>query len=398
MKNPGFEFDELLRTCIHCGLCLNDCPTYRLTGDEAHSPRGRIMVLRQILDPLPDNTWEPDRATIDMCLGCRGCETACPSGVPYGRLLEEGRALLPDPEERLARLVRLFTRYVIPRRRLLAVLAILGPWVSRLSMATGSLARLLSALPRRRASWPRIRGPREGNVAVLAGCAQPVFSPGVLPATLAIIRAAGESPFVPSDQGCCGALAAHAGDLDQARSLGRALIRRLESAESIVIPSAGCSAHLGRLGELFANDPEWGPRAGALASRCEDFVVWVHRNRERFRWRPDLRRVVFQRPCHLRHAQGTDGAAEQVLSGISGVELLETPRADLCCGSAGAWSLEYPELARRRRDEKMADLLAPGPEIILTGNPGCELFLDGGPEGVPVRHLAEYLAELLPGS
>ena len=398
MSAARVDFDELLRTCIHCGLCLNDCPTYRLTGDEAHSPRGRIVALRQLLDPGPDEAWDPGRDSIDMCLGCRGCETACPSGVPYGRLLEEGRAVLPDPEDRLSRLVRLFTRHVIPRRRLLALMAMIGPAVARGSMATGSLARLLSALPRRRATWPRIRGPRHGDVAVLAGCAQPIYSPGVLPATLAIIEAAGARPFVPADQGCCGALAAHAGDLEQARSLGRRLIRALEDAEAVVIPSAGCSAHLTRLGELFAGDPQWGPRARALAARSEDFVVWLHRHRKRIAWRSDTRRIVFQKPCHLRHAQGTDGAAEHILSGINGVELLQTPRADLCCGSAGSWSLEFPELARRRREEKMTDLLGPGPELILTANPGCEMFLDGGPEGVPVRHLAEYLAELLPGS
>jgi glycolate oxidase iron-sulfur subunit len=176
------------------------------------------------------------------------------------------------------------------------------------------------------------------------------------------------------------------------------MIRTLEKAESIVIPSAGCSAHLSRLHELLAEDAEWCARARAVADRCEDFVVWMHRNRDRIEWRSDLRRVVFQRPCHLRHAQGINGAAEEVLCGINGVELLETTRPDLCCGSAGAWSLEFPELARERRGEKMADLLGPGPELILTANPGCELFLDGGPEGVPVRHLAEYLAELLPGS
>lgn len=393
-----FDYDELLRTCIHCGLCLNDCPTYRMTGDEAHSPRGRILALRQILDPQPGVTWDPGRASIDLCLGCRGCETACPSGVPYGRLLEEGRGQLGDPTERLPRLVRLFTRHVVPRRRLLAVLAMLGPIVARLRLTTGSLARLLSAMPRRRASWPRVRGPETGDVAVLAGCAQPVYSPGVLPATLSIIRAAGLRPFVPADQGCCGALAAHAGDLEQARSLGRDLIGVLEQAESIVVPSAGCSAHLTRLDELFVDDPVWGPRARALAERCEDFVVWVHRHRDRIAWRPDSLRVVFQRPCHLRHAQGIDGRAEELLSGISGVEVLSTPRPDLCCGSAGTWSLEHPELAQARRQEKMADLLAPGPELILTANPGCELFLDGGPEGVPVRHLAEYLAGILPRS
>lgn len=398
MNGSRIDFDELLRTCIHCGLCLNECPTYRLTGDEAHSPRGRIMALRQLIEPQADERWDPGRESIDMCLGCRGCETACPSGVPYGRLLEEGRGRLPDPVERLPRLVRLFTRHVIPRRRLLAVMAMAGSLFSRWRVTTGSLARLLSALPRRRATWPRIRGPRTGEVAVLAGCAQPVFSPGVLPATLAIIRASGARPFVPHDQGCCGALAAHAGDLGQARSLGRDLIRALEAAEAVVIPSAGCSAHITRLDELFEDDAEWGPRARALADKAEDFVIWVYRNRKKIDWRGDRRRIVFQRPCHLRHAQGVNGVAEELLLGISGVELLDTPRPDLCCGSAGAWSLEYPELAQQRRREKMADLLGPGPELILTANPGCELFLDGGPEGVAVRHLAEYLAGLLPRS
>lgn len=395
MNGRPVDWDGMLRTCIHCGLCLNECPTYRMTGDEVESPRGRLMILRQLIDPLPGATWKPERGPIDRCLGCRGCETVCPSGVPYGRILEEGRSRLGEPTERHPRLVRLFTRHVLPHRRLLAVLAMLGRATASLGIASGSLARLLSTLPRRRAHWPRIRGPRRGNTAVLAGCAQPVFTPGVLPATLTLIRAGGGTPFVPAGQGCCGALAAHAGDLDRARELGRRMIEVFEGAESIVVPSAGCSAHLGGLGELFEADPDWGPRARALAGRVQDLVLWMDDHTDSLEFRHDARRVVFQRSCHLRHAQGVNGVAEAMLVKIPGIELLETPRADLCCGSAGSWSMEWPEMAARRREEKLNDLLAPGPELILTANPGCELFLDSGDSGVPVRHLAEYLAELV---
>jgi glycolate oxidase iron-sulfur subunit len=222
-----------------------------------------------------------------------------------------------------------------------------------------------------------------------------VFTPGVLPATLELIRAAGGSPFVPSGQGCCGALAAHAGELDRARELGRRMIEIFEGAESIVVPSAGCSAHLSGLGELFEGDPVWGPRALALAGRVQDLVLWMGDHAEALEFRPDHRRLVYQRSCHLRHAQGVNGVAEAILEKIPGIELLQTPRADLCCGSAGSWSMEWPEMAARRRGEKLDDLLAPGPELILTANPGCELFLDSGDCGVPVRHLAEYLADLV---
>ena len=395
MNGRPVDWDGMLRICIHCGLCLNECPTYRMTGDEAESPRGRLMILRQLIDALPGAEWAPDRGPIDRCLGCRGCETVCPSGVPYGMILEEGRDRLPAPTGRHLRLVRLFTRYVVPRRRFLAVLAMLGRAMISMRIASGSLARLLSTLPRRRAHWPRVRGPRLGTTAVLAGCAQPVFTPGVLPATLELIRATGGTPFVPHGQGCCGALAAHGGDRDRARELGRAMIEVFEGAESIVVPSAGCSAHLVRLQELFDGDPVWAPRAAALAGRTQDLVVWLDQHADLLEFRSDPRRVVFQRPCHLRHAQGVNGLAEAILGRIPGIELLETPRADLCCGSAGSWSMEWPEMAARRREEKLGDLLAPGPELILTANPGCELFPDSGDCGIPVRHLAEYLAGLV---
>lgn len=395
MNRAPVDFDDLLRHCIHCGLCLNECPTYRMTGDEAESPRGRLMILRQLIDPQPGATWEPDRGPLDRCLGCRGCETVCPSGVQYGQLLEEGRSRLPDPTDRHLRLVRLFTRHVIPYRRRLAVMAFGGRLLAATGLPTRSLARLLSGLPRRAAHWPRPRGPRSGNVAVLAGCAQPVFTPGVLAATLRLIRAAGEQPFVPAGQGCCGALAAHAGDREQARQFGRAFIRAFEGSDSIVVPAAGCSAHLGELAGLFAGDPEWEGRARVVAERTSDLVVWLAGRADRLKFRPDPRRVVFQRPCHLRHAQGVDGAAESILARVEGLELLEAPRADLCCGSAGSWSMDYPEMAARRRKEKLDDLLAASPEIMLTANPGCELFLDAAGRGVEIRHLAEYLAALV---
>jgi glycolate oxidase iron-sulfur subunit len=223
-----------------------------------------------------------------------------------------------------------------------------------------------------------------------------VFTPEVLPSVLALIRAAGFVPFVPSGQGCCGALAAHAGDREQTLELGRRFIEVFESAESIVIPSAGCSAHLRQLGELFADDPAWSARAERVAARVEDLVVWLGRNADRLEFRPDARRIVFQKSCHLRHAQGIDGVAETVLARIPGVELLEAPRADLCCGSAGAWSMAFPEMASERRRQKLEDLLSVAPELVLTANPGCELFLDTGAGRVEIRHLAPYLAGLLP--
>ncbi len=386
------DWDQLLRTCIHCGLCLNDCPTYRTTGNEAESPRGRLMILREILDPLPGMDLEVQRGPIDRCLGCRACESVCPSGVPYGRLLEEGRSRLDDPEERNHRIVRMISRYVLPHRRRLMSMVLLGRLARLSRIPSGSFARLLATMPSRRPHWPRLSGPRHGRVAVLAGRAQPVFSPGVLPATLKLIRAVGEEPFVPEHQGCCGALAAHVGDRERAKEMGRAFIECFESAESIVIPSAGCSAHVRAFGELFADDPEYAVRAAEVADRAQDLVVWLAERADRLQLNPDSRRVVFQRPCHLRHAQKVDGAAEGLLLRVGGVKVLQSPRADLCCGSAGTWSMQYPEMASRRRDEKMADLLVHGPELILTANPGCELFLDGAGGEIEVQHLAEYLA------
>jgi glycolate oxidase iron-sulfur subunit len=403
------DLDGLLRTCIHCGLCLEVCPTYRASGDEAESPRGRILLVAELTGEGPARTSggsvgrrRLQREALDRCLGCLACQSVCPSGVRYEAILDEGRAVLgPRPGLR-GRLLSFVVDEVLPRPSLLAPLHRVGTFLRGLGFdrLPGPIGALLAGLPRRPVGKGVVRPPRRGDVAVLAGCAQSVYTPEVLGATLALIAACGRRPFVPEGQGCCGALSHHAGSTERARELARRLITVLEGAETVVVPSAGCSAHLARYAGLFVDAPDWATRADRLAGASMDLVTFLDRHGAGLRFTADRRRVAYHPPCHHTHAQGLHGEALGLLDRVPGLERVEVEEAELCCGSAGSYSLFHPDRARQARAEKMGHLDRGRPELILTANPGCELFLDAGfteaGGGPPVRHLAVYLAERLP--
>lgn len=405
MRTASPDLDRLLRQCIHCGLCLNHCPTYRLSGDEADSPRGRLLLLSDLLGGEEPGAVEPvDRRPLDRCLGCLACEHVCPSGVEYGALLARGRARLGPRPSAGDRLLTWMVDAVLSRPAWLAVGSVLGQGMRAAglhALLPPSLASLVERLPRRRARWPRrpsFAGPR-GPVALLAGCAQRVYTPEVLQACSKLVRAVGEVPAVPAGQGCCGALSHHEGSTDRARDLARRTIDAFASAEVVVVPSAGCSAHMRAYGELLADDPVYAEAARSLAAKTVDFVVWLAERADSLALRPDPRRVVYHPPCHHLHAQRIDGPAQKLLDRVPELEHTEPPRRHLCCGSAGSFSLHEPAIAEARRREKVQDLLACHPDLVLTSNPGCELYLDAAPElggtGVEVQHLAVYLAERL---
>ncbi len=396
MKGPrdgGVDaLDLWLRQCIHCGLCLNDCPTYRLTGDEVESPRGRLGLMGQV---LREGVQGADLGPLDRCLGCLACQSICPSGVPYGDLLFQARLQAPPPQELGSRFGRWLVDQVLSRPRLLAGGAWLGGAVRGwFPSRPRALHQALFALPQRRPRWPRSPATTVGPVAVLRGCAQWVFEPEVLTATLRLLRATGVEAWVPPDQGCCGALSHHQASARRARELVRQNLRAFEGVETVVIPSAGCSAFFREQASVFAPEDPERSRAHELGARSEDLLVWLWRHRGDLRFRPCRQRVVYQNPCHHQHAQGLRDEGKELLKLVPGLDLVEAAGEGLCCGSAGSYSLTQPELAVRQRQEKLRVLLESHPELILTANPGCEFFLEAGTR-IPVTHIACFLADHL---
>ncbi|HEX9640945.1 MAG TPA: heterodisulfide reductase-related iron-sulfur binding cluster [Candidatus Krumholzibacteria bacterium] len=390
--NPRPSIAEQLRSCIHCGLCLDACPTYRLLGDEAESPRGRLQLMQVLLEPeaLPNlSLAEMDRTALDRCLGCRHCEAVCPSGVPYGELLESSRAALPALGGRQA-WAELLVRHVLTRPLRFALLA-------KLAYLLRSFARFLPAelgdlVPDRAPAWPRRAGARgeagpqvEGTpeVYILAGCAQQVLQPEVARAVERLLQACGFRPRILGGVDCCGALDAHLGASEAAAKRTEAIAARARRGATILVPSAGCSSHLRHIDGVV------------------DGVVWLHRNADRLSFLPDLRRVLYHPPCHHTHAQGIGREALELLRRVPGLEVVQADEPERCCGSAGSYQLLQPELATRIRAEKMERIRAQEPDLLLSANPGCEIFLRRGfqqtGQELPTENLLVYLASRLGG-
>ncbi len=388
--------DDDLATCVHCGLCLNACPTFRVTGLETESPRGRIYLMTQWKRGQLEYNDQLARH-IDLCLGCRTCEAVCPSGVPYGRIIEHGRAELErvraghPTRPKLARdAARLTMRTLLPhQRRLRAVAA-----TARLAQKTG-LARLAPGgdqLPRfRGAAWrppatgvaPAI-GQRRYRVAFLVGCVMPVMYSPSMEASVRLLRLAGAEVWFAPAQTCCGALAAHNGDLDEARRLRElnATAFGMEAFDYLVTNSAGCGSHLK---DFY---PNLGPRVRDLS----EFLIEAGLPKPA---REVPLKVTYQDACHLAHAQRIKKQPRQLIGNVPGVEFVEMSHPDICCGSAGIYNAIEPEMSRRILDEKLDDLLETGAELVVTANPGCQMQLEAGlrrrGRAIAVEHLAELL-------
>jgi glycolate oxidase iron-sulfur subunit len=343
---------ELIADCVHCGFCLPTCPTYALWHEEMDSPRGRIHLMDGVLRgtiPLSATVVEH----FDRCLGCVACETACPSGVRYGRLIELARETIEHTHRRplLDRLVRSGVFAVLPNRRLLRAALLL----ERLP-APGPLAPLKQLAPRWRApEWPpehlRGDGPR---VALVAGCVQSVLFGDVNAATARVLQAEGHDVHVPRRQGCCGALDAHAGRLDRGAARARELARALRGYDHVVTNAAGCGSHLKEQGVENVVDVSELLAAPPRAAR-----------------RPLPLRVAFQDSCHLRHAQRLADEPRTMLDSIPSLERLEPAEQDLCCGSAGTYNVLQPRAAQELGRRKAAHVLATGADAFASGNPGC---------------------------
>ena len=390
---------SLLDDCVHCGFCLPVCPTWINWSEEMDSPRGRIDLLRGVRDGKLEMNGTV-ALHLDRCLGCMACLTACPSGVRYDLVIEEARAERERqvPRGLLDRLHRavLFALFTHPRRlRLLAALLFLYSrsglqWLLRgsglLRLISARLANLealvprigiASLAPRLPGTWPAA-GERRARVGLVTGCVQGVFFPNVNAATARVLVAEGCEVVVPPGQGCCGALSTHAGRLDESRRLVRGLVERFEAVEVdlVVINSAGCGSHLKDCERLFEGDA-FQPRAAAFSRKVRDVNELVASLPPRAVRHPIQARVAYHSPCHLGHAQRLTVPPRALLRAIPGLELVEVPDGDQCCGSAGIYNLVQPVSADLIGARKAAAVLATGASWLASGNPGCTLHIQG---------------------
>jgi glycolate oxidase iron-sulfur subunit len=393
-----------VESCVHCGFCLPACPTYLTLGEEMDSPRGRIVLMKGVLEG--ELSLDEVGPHIDRCLGCLSCVSACPSGVRYGELLTPFREM--EQGRRRAGLARRLTRSVA-RRTL--------PYPGRFRVAArlGTLARpfrrvlprplraMLDLLPERIPPADRLpavhaaKGPRRARVALLAGCAQQVLAPEINRATLRVLARNGVEVVVPERQGCCGALAMHVGGGVQARRLARANFHAfdLDSVDAVVTNAAGCGSGIHEYPLLFAGtgDEE---TAARFAERVRDVsVLLADVGLEPPPALPEPLLAAYHDACHLAHGQGIRAEPRALLRTIPNLTLAPLPEPDICCGSAGTYNLEHPAIASSLGDRKAAGILASGASLVVTGNIGCMTqiasSLERNGKGLPVLHTMELL-------
>jgi glycolate oxidase iron-sulfur subunit len=419
-RHPDAPRSADLDKCVHCGLCLNACPTYRELGLEMDSPRGRIYQMVQVATGQAEIT--PSYIEhLELCLACRGCESACPSGVPYGRLIEAARAEIEAQVERPWH-VRLLRRFVfghllVSRRWLKAAGALLylyqasglqallrGSGLLKLSGRLGRIERLapdaevpffFSQIGR---TFPA-RGERRRRVAFLAGCLVNVTSARLNEATVRVLQENGCEVVIPEEQTCCGALHVHSGLKEMARGLARRNLRAFLSGQfdAIITNAAGCGSTLKEYHELLENDPEFREKARAFSEKVRDITEFLDEIGIR-KPEKELRAVVtYQDSCHLAHGQRIRQAPRNVIASIPGVEFRELPLADLCCGSAGIYNIVHDGMAASILEKKMALVNSTGASIVTTANVGCAIQLKAGValhgRGQRVLHVVELLDE-----
>ncbi|MBV7570805.1 glycolate oxidase subunit GlcF [Pseudomonas sp. PDM27] len=389
------EAESILRTCVHCGFCNATCPTYQLLSDELDGPRGRIYLIKQVLEG--NDVTQKTQQHLDRCLSCRNCETTCPSGVDYHNLLDIGRAVVDAavPRPLGQRLLREGLRQTVPHPDLFKSLVNGGQVFRALLPDT-----LQSKLPRHAPpAKPRPMTLRERQVLMLEGCVQPGLSPNTNAAAARVLDRLGISVIATREAGCCGAvdyhLDAQAAGLDRARRNIDAWWPGIEKgAEAIVQTASGCGAFIKDYGHLLASDPTYADKAKKVSELARDLVEVLRDEPLEKLGIHASQRVAFHCPCTLQHGQKLGGAVEALLSGL-GFNLTSVPDGHLCCGSAGTYSLTQPELSRQLRDNKLNALESGHPEVIVTANIGCQSHLDGAGR-TPVRHWIELVEAALP--
>jgi glycolate oxidase iron-sulfur subunit len=412
--------------CVHCGLCLAYCPTFSELGTEMDSPRGRIFLIKSLAEGrigLTDSTVQH----LDLCLGCRACETVCPSGVPYGQLIEAARAEIE--RQRPGGWARRVFRWInfsllLPHPRVLSLAAaglrfyqVSG--VQRLVRASG----LLRLLPGPLAAWEPLlptlpaaadraplperivaEGPKRATVGLLTGCIQQVAFGPQNRATARVLAKNGVEVLAPRAQSCCGALHAHAGEHATALDLAKRTIEAFEATgvEWVVVNTSGCGAHMKAYGLLLAGDPAWRERAERFALRVVDISEFLAREPLRGPLAPVRRTVTYHDPCHVAHGQKIRKEPRALLAQIPELRVVELKEADWCCGSAGTYNLTQPEMAGRLQARKIANIEATKADAVVTSNPGCIIQIVQGlrakGEAVEVLHIVELLDQAYGGA
>jgi len=392
----GLAADEILRNCVHCGFCNATCPTYQLTGNELDGPRGRIYLIKQMLEGNPPAA--ATRQHLDRCLTCRACESTCPSGVEYHRLLDIGREQLErrEPRPALQRLQRWLLRRGLTSRVLFNPALRLGQLLR--PVLPEAIARGIPPRPERRPTLPPVEHPR--TMLLLEGCVQPALAPAINAATRRVLDVLGIAT-VPVNAGCCGAVSFHLGAVSEARDFMRGNIDAwwpaIEAgAEAIVITASGCAPMVKDYASLLADDPEYAGKAVRVSELARDVseVIAAEPLADYLAIGAGGQAIAFHSPCTLQHGQRINGVVERLLE-QAGYTLQPVADSHLCCGSAGTYSILQPELSGQLRANKLDALQAGEPGAIATANIGCLMHMRGHAK-VPVRHWIELLEPLLP--
>jgi glycolate oxidase iron-sulfur subunit len=393
----GREADEILRNCVHCGFCNATCPTYQLTGDELDGPRGRIYQIKQVLEGKA--ATGTTQLHLDRCLTCRACETTCPSGVDYHRLLDTGRELVeqavprPFMERLKRRLLRLLLPYPSRFAPLLRIGQLLRPALpASLKQQVPARQDINSTLPERQ---------HERTVLLLDGCVQPALAPQINHATVRVLDALGISTVRERNSGCCGAVSYHLNAGEEAKSFMRRNIDAWwpaieQGAEAIVVTASGCAPMVKDYGHILSGDAAYADKArrvSELARDVSEVVAGAFRS-EVFATTGGDTRVAFHSPCTLQHGQRITGVVEGMLTRL-GFRLTAVANGHLCCGSAGTYSILQPALSTSLRENKLTSLQAGQPDMIATANIGCLMHMSGHAD-VPVMHWIELLDPLIP--
>ncbi len=409
-----------LYRCVHCGLCLSSCPTYVETALEMESPRGRLALMKAVnegrveITPRIVSHWE-------TCLQCRACEAVCPSGVPYGRIMERTRSQVRAvglQSRELKRFGRFFLNSALPNPKKLRMGVYLIRIYQRLGiqklvrlshllyLLPGGIGKLESQLPTlsKRFFGPTenvhsAQGEKKMTVALLSGCVMPLMQGPTMEATVRVLTRNGCDVMVPLGQGCCGALNGHAGDLETSRAMARTNIDSLMAAgvERIITSSAGCGSSMKEYAELLKADPEYCTKAVQFSEMTQDVTEFLVSLPFQAPTSTVNRRVTYQDPCHLAHAQRITAAPRTILNSIPGLELVEMENSSLCCGGAGIYPSVQPALSKRLLKRKMASIDATDVQEVITANPGCMLQLEMGLKSQGkngrVRHVVDILDE-----
>lgn len=387
----GQEAAEILGKCVHCGFCTATCPTYQLLGDELDGPRGRIYLIKQVLEGV--RPTGKTQLHLDRCLTCRNCETTCPSGVQYGRLVDIGRKVVEDqvPRPLGARVVRTALKAGLTS-------PLFGP-----AMKLGQMARpFLPGTLKSKVPAPQNAGitpgrPHPRKMLLLAGCVQPAMLPNINAATARVFDALGIELVVPAAAGCCGAIRYHLNDHDGGLNDARANIDawwpHIEAGcEAIVMNASGCGAQVREYGHMLRNDPAYAAKAQRVSEITKDVAELLPSMADaiKAKLKPIANgRVVFHSPCTLQHGQQVRGEVERLLTAL-GAEVSPVGESHFCCGSAGTYSVLQADLATQLRDRRLGHLEAPAPDVILSANIGCITHLASGTER-PVAHWIEWV-------